>query len=272
MNLKNNILIYINLLIFFSFVNTSFTKEKSIKHNILFEYNNEASVILRLGMDSSATDFWDKDLEQDLPPLPPPDGVIPTFFVLDSSIKQNKLSQIDYKSYEEGITKKNYIVRLLGNPQVNYKLVIPFMPIEVDSIIVKDRISGNFLRWKVTESNKDTIISNLYTQFEIDVFYNTINLSINDNNNDNYIKNEEINYLYSKVIYKNNTINILDSKINVLAIYDINGKIIENYQQNNNYILNKNNSIIELENNHLKLIFLHVEINNKRHYLKFINL
>lgn len=273
MRQKYSILISLNLLVFFLFVNTSFTKEKSIKHNLLFEYDNEAAVALRMGMDSSATDYWDKDLEQDLPPLSPPEGVIPTFFVLDTATKQNKLSQIDYKLYQEGLTKKNYIVRLLGNPQVNYKLIVPFLPDEVDSLIVKDRISGNFLRWKVTQSNKDTVISNLYTQFEIDVFYNTISLSINKEIEKNNIISEEMNYLYSNILLKNNQIEILDYNINLLAIYDINGKIIKNYEDNN-FNLNNNidNSIINLENNNSKLIFIHVEINNKRHYLKFINL
>lgn len=271
--MRKSIIICVNLLVFFLFVNSSFTKEKSIKHNLLFEYNNEATVFMRMGMDSSATDFWDKELEQDLPPLPPPDGVIPTFFVYDTISKQNKLSQIDYKLYEEGYVKKNYIVRLLGNPQINYKLLVPFLPDEVDSLIVKDRITGNFLRWKVTESNKDTVISNLYTQFEIDVFYNTISLGINKEIDKNNLLSDEMNYLYSNIIFKNNQLEILDNQIKILSIYDINGKTIKNYELNNsNYNQNNDNSNINLENYNSKLIFIHVEINNKRHYLKFINL
>lgn len=243
-------------------ISFSISLSNELKHVIFFEYRNEAAVPLRMGFVPNSNDFYDVDLEQDVPPLPPPDAVIPVFEIMDTAKNEMKYSQIEYKESASGQFMKTYMVRLLGNAQVDYGLSIKGLPLGVDSIIVKDKINGNLFRW-VVSSPKDTTMLRFYSQFAIDVYYNSDKInSIESENNDNELNN----YLNSKIVINNNHLYNNDNEIKILSVTNLLG-------------IDLTNSNIQFENKiHLnekflssnKSIFIYIEYKNKRHLVKKI--
>lgn len=248
------------LIILFN-INTTFCNE--LIHVIFFEYRNEASIPLRMGFVSNSSDYYDISLEQDVPPLPPPDAVIPVFEIMDTSKNEMKYSQIEYKESSDGQFVKTYMVRLLGNAQVDFGLSVKGLPLGVDSIIVKDKINGNLFRW-IVSSPKDTTMLRFYSQFAIDVYYNSDKInSIEENNKDSELEN----YLNSKLTISNNELINYDSEIKILNVTNILGmELVDNKEMNkgDNFKLKEN---INSTNNS---IFIYIEYKNKRHLIKKI--
>jgi hypothetical protein len=245
------------------FSNNSYSK--NIKHVVYFDYRNEATVSLNLGVDSIATDYYDKELgEQDIPPLPPPDAVIPVFEILDTVKNEMKYSQNEYKKLEEGIFSKTFLIRLLGNAQEDFKLSVKGLPLGIDSLIIKDKINGNLFRWKLNQDvPKDTMMLRFYSQFAIEVFYNSLNATSvkdeKDDNGNNRNKTLITDYLNSNIQLLDNNIILNDNKIKILNIFDILG----------NQLIFSNDLIIKDKSKN-KLVFIYIEYNNERHFIKKI--
>lgn len=237
---------------------TTNLKAENIRSTLYFGYNQEAEVSLQFGVDGNLTDGYDYGIEQDVPPLPPPDGVIPVFEIYDSLNKEMKYSQIEYKRYEEDRFSKIYNIRLMGNAQVDFTLSFKGVPNGIDSILIKDKINGNIFRWLVT-TPKDTVMPRFYSQFQMEVFYNRNKAT--SINTDEYLNSLELSELDKLIIVDSRKIYTSSDEVSIIAIFNTLGQKLNVNSENGEFNLDEVND---------KVLFINIEYKKKRQTIKRI--
>ncbi len=235
------------ILVIFSYVSL-FSFSSNIKLTIGNNVTNYKANLIA-GVDSLATDGWDKLLEESFPTMFPMMTFAAYLETTDSSETESNGSKYydllwldkDLKAVPIEETKFYRRYKVVFNWATATKITVNWnskLQDGIDSAFVLDALEGLVFKHKMDEVSNFEITNSGIRQFFLDIYFNKDKVtSVEDENNSANIS-----------IYPNPANGILNlnttEEINSLAIYDLMGNMIEE-------------NLIENNNNQLDISFLH---------------
>ena len=164
------------LLVFTTYIATSLDKV-SFKLNVSYD---GVSSFIEAGYSDSTTNVYDEGYENDLPPFPPPQGVIPTYRIIrEYEGRDDELifTDIDLRAKPiQNDTTINYDFELLGNREAgkDFSLTVPIGSLDnrIKEIRVIDKITaGNLVDSNIVDGVPLVIDNAFIETFTISVRY-----------------------------------------------------------------------------------------------------
>jgi hypothetical protein len=148
----------------------SFSLDKtSFKLNVSYD---GVSTFLEAGYSDSTTNVYDENYENDLPPFPPPQGIIPTFRIIrEYEGREDELifTDIDLRAKPiQNDTIIDYAFELLGNREQgkDFRLTVPIGDLDqrIKEIRVVDNITGGTLVDSNIVNGVPLVIDNIFIE------------------------------------------------------------------------------------------------------------
>jgi hypothetical protein len=212
----------------------SFSLDKtSFKLNVSYD---GVSTFLEAGYSDSTTNVYDENYENDLPPFPPPQGIIPTFRIIrEYEGREDELifTDIDLRAKPiQNDTIIDYAFELLGNREQgkDFRLTVPIGDLDqrIKEIRVVDNITGGTLVDSNIVNGVPLVIDNIFIEtYTISVRFIQTETSVSNTAEDN-------GFYYSNGIIYNE-----GNNADRVAVYGLNGtKQIEVKGSNSSFNVN----------------------------------
>lgn len=188
---------------------------------------------LDIGVRSDATNFYDKEIEDDLPPFQPPGGVFYPVLKVPNVDENGDTTEIiwSYSDYRE-IPKDDtityvYKFEIESNIEEDIQVVVPAnLPDQIISAVIKDRVEGvEIYENDILENREFTLENEHLTLYDIIVKYRF--------NSTNIVENET-----QKGVHFDNSKNALIFDIfkpdRILKVFDVKGVMKYNSDEASN--------------------------------------